>query len=314
MTEASTIERPDTPTAPAVVPAVSVPATPPATVETPAPTVGSQPTPGTSDVPDWRKEMAGDDEKALKRLERFTDQKALLKSWLEADAALSKRAPAIPGADAPDDVKAEFAKAIGVPADPKEYKYSLPEGMEALDEQTKAVVDDIVSTLHKRGGFAATPETVQAAVDIVLGQQDARIAELRANAVRVNRETQAAFKTEWGSDYGANVTFSSQAAVGIWGEKADSIVNLVLEDGSLLGDHPEFLRGLAVDGRTRGEDPNFVGASLFNSKTETLEAEKKGLMDLRYSKNSADRDRYARESAPGGRLHVINAALSQRRN
>ena len=90
MTDATVLEAPATPAAPAVTPTVAAtPATPaaPATPATPA-TPAAAATPEAPPAFDWRKEIAGDDEKELKKLERFSDIKALHKALDDTQKAL----------------------------------------------------------------------------------------------------------------------------------------------------------------------------------------------------------------------------------
>lgn len=302
----------------AVTPPAAPPASPPeppaappasAAVVTPLP-AGDPLTPPAPSADDWRTEFAGEDPDTLRLLGRYTDKAAFGRAFKEQRDAIAKRGPEVPGADATDEQLAAFARAAGIPEKAEDYKYKLPDGV-TLGDDEKTMVGEVIAALHKRGGVAAHPDTIQAAVDLVLERQDKQAALLIETADRVKNATIGELKGEWKGDYARNMEFANQGARHFFGDAASDIMDLRLLDGSALGAHPDVVRSLAKYGRMYADDPAFNDMSMIGAKPDSLNARKAEILKLRKSATPRDREEYARLSAPGGELSRINAALER---
>ncbi len=61
--------------------------------------------------------------------------------------------------------------------------------------------------------------------------------------------SEAALRAQWGADYDANVDFARGAAGRLFGDGAVALLELRLADGTMLGDQPQLIEGLARIGR-----------------------------------------------------------------
>lgn len=261
---------------------------------------------------DWRKAIAGDDEKELKRLQRFADLKAYDKSAQDSQKALRDSGRIkLPGKDATDEDRASYYKAIGVPEKADAYKITLPQGYEP-DEEAKASLETIKGFLHKRGGHAASPETVQAAHDLYIELLTDAGAKASARAVEAKETTESKLRGEWRHDFDHNMQLAEHA-VAFYGPKgldASEVMNMPMADGSTLGSQEWFVRFLANVGTHSAEDPYFAATGNLKGDPSSLESERDELMKLRHSNNPKDREKYAQVSGPGGRLGTINKLLA----
>jgi hypothetical protein len=288
---------------------VDPPVADPAPAADPKPAKAADPAP-TSDY-DWRGAIAGEDKKALKRLERFTDLSTFGKSYFEADAKLnSGKLLSIPGEDASDEDRAAYAKARGIPEDPKKYEIKVkpPAGYEA-SEQDKERLADITAHLHKKGGVYADPAVVNAAHELYYRELETAASWAEATATRQAELTEAALTKLWpGHEKERNKGFAKAAAVEFFGKEWDEIKDMQFADGSLLGDNLAFVQAFAKIGRLTMDDPMFLEAGRNGADaSKSLLDQKTAIMRLRDTNPKA----YAEAAKEGGKLDQINEALER---
>lgn len=281
-TTTATTEAADTTTA------ATTATTAPATSEKPAKAAKTEAstTASTSDY-DWRAAIAGEDKKAAKRLERFTDLQQLGKSYFEAEAKLtSGKLVQIPGEDATDDDRAAWAKARGIPESPDKYeiKAKPPEGMELTPgEQDR--LKAITARLHAAGGVKADPEVVNLAHEIYYAERMEAESQMIAQAQIQKEETEAYLKKIWpGQELKRNVAFADQAITHYFKEEFAAIKDLQFADGTRLGDNLQFIQAMARIGRDTMEDPVFLEAGRNGADAgKSLDQELESIMSLRAS-------------------------------
>lgn len=247
--------------------------------------------------PDWRAMMAGEDADAIKALSRFQKPTDLLKSYQEAQKALSKRAEPMRLTDqsTPEQV-AEFRKAAGVPDISKDasvddvikaYGISPPQGYE-MNETNKGLVGDFVKEMN---AAHLPPDVVKKATDFYF-KQDAAIQQ----AVRKdNTDKMKSWQNELRDELGAGEYDGQQAAAKRWmteqfGDDADAMQNILqaqLPGGGRLGDHPWFFKLIASQAMGAGYTDR-IEANALESSGKTLADQQKEIEDLRRT----DRSKY----------------------
>lgn len=249
----------------------------PETTETPAATPNAEATPVDTDQAapkgetpaeveapstDWRDKFSGGDAERRKALERYTDEAAYDKAFRETQAmARDPKRVLIPGADADDDVKSNFAKAVGIPETPDDYKIDLGLGDgEQLADAEMAEVKSIAKMLHEKGGVNAHPDVVNAASQIYVAMSKEAQARQMAAAETAQAEAKAALEQVWTTpaEFKENVGFAQAGITKFFGEESADLLNMQFADGSKLGDRPEFVRAFAEIGRQFGEDPHIT--------------------------------------------------------
>jgi hypothetical protein len=236
-------------------PPAAAPVTPPAATGGEAPpaaaaqnTGDTPPATPPADNANWRKDLAGDDEKTLALLERIPSQKDLLKSWLEQKALIAAGKHKEPlGKDATPEQIAEYRKANGIPENAEDYYKTLPEGI-VFGEDDKPGVTKFLQDMH---GLNAPPAMVSKALEVFVAAQ-AEGAQLRSDMdVKARDETSEALRQEWGPDYKANVNaMSAFVTANIPAEAQADFLNARMGDGTPVFSHPAMVRAFAQLGRT----------------------------------------------------------------
>lgn len=288
MTEAQPAN-PDLP-APAAAPAATSnePAAKPEVIETK--TAVTEPDKPEPVKDDWRKTIAGDDEKFYKQLGRFASMDALGKSYKELSNKISSgelRAPL--KEDATDEERANWRKANGIPEKPEDYDIKLSEGL-VIGEEDKKEIGDFLKGAH---GINASPEFVNMAVESFLKMREGKLAEISDRDETQQLQTIDEMKQEWGGDYKVNMNLIATMLEGAPEGLGDSILKARMPNGVLVGNDPNAARFLAGLARELNPAATIVPAGA-EANMETVETEMNQLKAKMGTKayTDADRKRY----------------------
>jgi len=194
------------PTVQTGAPAVTAPA-----VTTTATTAqAAPPSPFYKSLPeDWRPQLAkslgfedSEADKIAKKMERYADLPAVLKSWNEATNKIreGKLSSGLSENPTPEEL-AEYREARGIPSDPKGYELSLDEGLILGDEDNR-----ILENVFKEAVDLNIPKASMNTM--VNAFMKAREVEADARNTQDNIESQQAdrvLREHWGNDYKANI-------------------------------------------------------------------------------------------------------------
>lgn len=188
---------------------------------------------------DWRNRMAGGDEKALKRLERYASPKAAIDALFSVQSKISAgelRSTLKPNAT-PDEVKAWRAD-NGIPETPEGYELKLENGME-ISEFDKPLVDDFLKIAHERN---IPPAQVNDMVNWFMSTQERGAAELAARDKQDEIAVHSELRAEMGPDYQVNLKVALET---LPPDLADEFMAARLPDGRALGNDLRVIRWLA---------------------------------------------------------------------
>lgn len=146
-------------------------------------------------APSWRDTLP-EDLKADKSLESFKDVGALAKSYVETKKLVGVKqdgALKVPGPEATPEERQAFAKALGVPATPAEYKVKAHEMM-GHPEWNPAAQAAFLQLAHQH---AMTPAQVNAAI----GWYADFIGQSARDNQRIETEAKVELRTAWGPNY-----------------------------------------------------------------------------------------------------------------
>jgi len=191
----------------------------------------------------WRDAFAGEDEKFKTSLERYSTPADLGKAFREQRATISggNVNQGLPDGATEDDIKA-FRETNGIPLEAAGYLENLPEGT-VLGEDDKEIFGDFAGAMHEMN---VEPAVMHKVIDWYNGfaenQQD-QMAEMD-NAHHV--ETEDALRTEWGTDYRANINLVGSLIESTFGEEnANALLNARDGEGRAIMNIPGVLEGLA---------------------------------------------------------------------
>lgn len=180
-----------------------------------------------------------DDEDFGKQMERFNAPADFSKSFREAQATLSANKQSVPLAEnaTDDDIKA-FRVANELPAEVGDYLKDLPDGL-ILGEDDLPIAETFMEALHAEYAPAKVGHALIGAYNKF--QEDTQAAEVEMDATQ-QTETTDALRTDWGSDYRANI----------------NIVHAFLEKTFGKDAKEQLLHGRYADGRGFMNDANIL--------------------------------------------------------
>ena len=194
---------------------------------------------------DWRDKFASGDEKFRKRLDRFPDEGAFVKSYraLESKLSSGEYKRQLPQDAKPDDIAA-WRKEIGIPEKPEGYveKLELPKGL-VLGEEDKPIISEFANAALEGNVDPKAFNGMVAKYYDILDKQKA--AQEDADA-KYKQDAEDALRGVWeGADYRRNVTAVNNMLAGWPEDLRTSILAGRGPDGRKLGDNPNFIRKMA---------------------------------------------------------------------
>lgn len=152
----------------------------------------------------WRKDFAGDDEKAIKQFERFQSPAEVGKSYraLQQRMSSGELKANVPFPDKGTDAeKTAWRQAQGLPETHDKYEVKLPDGM-VIGEHDKPLVDTFLKDAH---AAHLPPAAVNTALTSYFRMQETQIAEGKKAWDGQIKATEDALRVEWGQDYRKNI-------------------------------------------------------------------------------------------------------------
>lgn len=260
---------------------------------------GGEATASPADFPDdWRQRLAGEDEKMLKRLERFPSVADLARSYRELEAKMrSGEAKASLPENPTEEQLASWRKENGIPEDPKGYLDALPDGL-VVGDHDQGILNDFLEAAHSQN---ADPKMVGDFVGWYFDQQEQHLAGLAEEDRAYQAETIETLRAEWGADYKDNIrryeSMLESMPAELAGEDGRNLKSARLADGTVLGDNPHFLRWMARMAEEQNPASTLVPAGTANtlgSINEQIAAIEKTMRTDRaaYNKDPAMQQRY----------------------
>lgn len=197
----------------------------------------------------WRDEIAGDDEKYRKHLEKFPSVKELAKSQRDYEAKLrsGEFKPVLKeGADEKE--VAAWRKANGIPETPDKYEIKLADGY-VIGEQDKELVNTFLGEMHKEN---ATPATINAALNAYYKIVENFNRDVAGHDADMRKKCEDTLRAEWGVDYRQNENINGNFLAGESEEFKTKLLGARTQDGHLLKDDPDLLRWINKQAREAG--------------------------------------------------------------
>lgn len=192
---------------------------------------------------DWRKLIAGEDEKELKQLGRYASPVDIWKKARALEARMSSgELKAVLPKDAKPEEIAQWRKDNGIPEAPDKYELKLADNV-VIGDADKPAIDDFMKSAHAKN---MTPDQVSEAVNWYYRNQ-ASLAEQRAQ--RDEEERQSALDTlnqEWGGNFRQNVNMVGGLLSHFPESAREALKNARMPDGRGIFNDPDVLRGFAA--------------------------------------------------------------------
>lgn len=220
--------------------------------------------PPAADTFDWRAAMAGGDEKALKRFERYADPAAAGRAFLELERERREGVLPKPKSDWGDEQWGKFYAELGRPEAPDKYEIQVqvaddaPAGAQGMIE---ARLQDVRQAAFDAG---LTPQQWAKLSQYVHTSVSGELAAAQSEARAYQQEVVQQLRSEWGEGYKENIEWANAALNEFsreTGFDAQSMLGLtVMVDGKQvkLGDYAPFIKLATAVGRRFADDPNFL--------------------------------------------------------
>lgn len=204
----------------------------------------------------WHEMLEDPDLKGSDRLKAFKTADDVSRSLLEAEKYIrsenaSKKLPS-DFSEWSDDQWKLYDSSMGIPEEPTGYGLEadgIPEGM-PWDANIQSKLADAYKQARLTPAQAKILWDVEKSLakDTWEGTQG-KISELRGESVD-------ALRKEWGAGFEGKMAQAKAAFGELAGDIAETIENLPLATGQILGDHPVFIRLMANMGHMMSEDGN----------------------------------------------------------
>jgi hypothetical protein len=217
-----------------------------------------------AEVVPWVKELEGFDEQTRSKLSRFKTSKDVAKSYLELEKRLGASV-VIPGKDATQSEKDEFAKRLGRPESPDGYELDqvyLPDGV----SRQNGAEDAFKKMAYELG---LTKEQGKRLYKYATSQAFEGVASIRKEQDSKRRSAAEALRKEWGAEYDGNLA-KVQKVNKLFGD--DDWVQF-LNEGA--GNDPRLVKILVKIAKQFSEDTLETG----RLPTRVQERKEPGLLD-----------------------------------
>lgn len=186
---------------------------------------------------DWREQIAGADDKTLKRLQRYNAPSDALKALtaLQAKISAGEMRSRLAKDAKPEDIQ-KWREENGIPEAPDKYDIEQPKGIE------KTAFEKFLKASHDTN---ATPEQVKAMTEFWVNERAEAAKTVQAEDVRFANEQRDTLTAEWGKEYDTNIA-RVQAVLGLFPDEVRQLlVGARLADGRPLSAHAGVLKAFA---------------------------------------------------------------------
>lgn len=239
---------------------------------------------------DWREKLAGEDDKWLRELKRFSSFENYAKSQKALRQKLSsgeyKRA--LPE-DASDEEKAEWRKDHGIPDTPEAYDYSV-DGVEWTDND-KPILESFAATLHQ----ADAPQAVVSKALEWYGQFQQQVREQTHERDKADKAVvEDTLRAELGEEYRPSLSLMKRVLTDgryMSTEAGEKLSAARAADGSRLLHDPAIAKFLIDVAYSKYGDSHVSGGEAAQLSTREEEIKKVMSEDInRYYKEGLDKE------------------------
>lgn len=226
-------------------PAAPAPAVPPQPGATSVLNPPSDPAPATTpaDWPDdWAAKFAGDDEKLLKRAQRYQSPREVFQALIAAQNKISSGEfkSALPENATPEQL-AKWRTDNGIPETPDKYNLNFDNGI-VIGEEDKPFVDNFLKHAHENN---LTEKQAKAVIAFHYQDMERQAEETAKIDNQDMQKTQDELNAEWGANYRRNIN-AIEGLLQFFPENVrDSLKGGRLPDGTGIFNNPDIVRAFA---------------------------------------------------------------------
>lgn len=188
----------------------------------------------------WRDELAGEDAKFRKQLERYASPTALAKAYRELQAKVSSgELKNNKLSDKPtDEDLAAWRKDNNVPEAAKDYINDLPSGV-VIGEADKERVNSFLEAMHGRN---VPKDVVQAAIEWNQSKIEEELQQRYEHNANLQDKTEEDLRAEWGPEYKRNINMINGLIATLPEDAREALAGATALDGTALFNNANVVR------------------------------------------------------------------------
>ena len=267
-------------------------------VETTTPTEPVQPiaTPSTvtkADTPapqsTW-KDAISQEYRDDQNIQKFTEIDALAKSYINATKMIGQDKMVIPNNNSTDDQWNEVYEKLGRPESAEKYKLEAKSDVVPMDE---GAIKSFAEQSHKLG---LNNKQAQGILEFYKNSMEGTAKQAQVDTETAQAQSAQELRQEWGRDFDAKI--KQAGALAKANINAD-VLDMQLQNGTRLGDHPEIIKGFAKIANMMSEDKIIATESESVNTVKDLESEIASIMNNRagpyWNKQHPDHDKLVQQ-------------------
>jgi hypothetical protein len=178
-------------------------------------------------------------------IEKFTEIDALAKSYINATRMIGQDKVAVPNKNSTEDQWNEVYSKLGRPETADKYALNIESEAVAMDE---SAMKSFAEQSHKLG---LNNTQAQGILEFYKNNMESNMQRATVDTETAQAQAETELRAEWGKEFDSNVSKASALA------KANmnpDILDLQMQDGTRIGDHPEIIKGFAKIAGMLSED------------------------------------------------------------
>jgi len=208
--------------------------------QTPISSTTEQPTVAKS----W-KEAISEEFRSDPNIAKFTEIDALAKSYINATRMIGQDKVAVPNNNSTEDQWNEVYSKLGRPESPDKYELNVKSDVVPIDE---TAIKTFAETSHKLG---LNNRQAQGILEFYKNSMEGSAQQSKIDMETAQANAEQQLRQEWGKTFEDNVRKAGSLAKANLGVE---VLDMQLQDGTRLGDHPDIIKGFAKIADMMSED------------------------------------------------------------
>jgi hypothetical protein len=223
-------------------------------------------------------------------IEKFTEIDALAKSYINATKMIGQDKVVIPNNNSTDDQWNEVYSKLGRPESADKYAFDINSEVVNLDEDA---INSFAEQSHKLG---LNNKQAQGILDFYKNNMEGTAQQSVIDTETAQAQAEQQLRQEWGRDFDGKV---KQAGALAKANINPEVLDMQLQDGTRIGDHPEIIKGFAKIAGMMSED-KILGTESENVDTvKDIESEISALSNDKngpyWNRNHPDHDKVVQQ-------------------
>ena len=223
-------------------------------------------------------------------IEKFTEIDALAKSYINATKMIGQDKLVIPNNNSTDDQWNEVYSKLGRPESADKYELDAKSETVPMEE---SAIKSFAEQSHKLG---LNNKQAQGILEFYKNNMEGTAQQSKIDTETAQVQAEQQLRQEWGRDFEGKV---KQAGALAKANIDPDVLDMQLQNGIRLGDHPEIIKGFAKIASMMSEDKILSTESENVNTTKDLESEIAAIMNNRdgpyYNNSHPDHDKMVQQ-------------------